>query len=303
MNWLWFLLALSAGLGDSWSKASQNWSVSLARHSKPAIIFGGNIVAFAILFSISYFVIGLPELKSGFWTAVLITGVLNSITFPIFLRAYELGEFSSVYSMILLTPVFLVFTSFLFLGETPSAIGIFGVALTIIGLYIIGKNHGNSNVSIKNFASGNILGILVAIIWSISINFDKLAAFRSDQFFAPAVGSAVLAAVSGTYLISRFLFGRGGASGTGIDEKSAAPKISFFSYLSFIAVGTTLALSGVLHNSALLFGPASYTIAIKRTGVLWGVIWGRLFFKENNISKKLLGAAIAVAGVVAILFA
>lgn len=303
MNWIWFFLALSAGLGDSWSKASQNWSVSLSRHSKPAIIFGGNIIASVILFSISYFAAGFPELQSGFWTAVLITGVLNSITFPVFLRAYELGEFSSVYSMILLTPVFLFLTSFLFLGETPSAIGIFGVALTIIGLYIIGKNHGSPNVGIKNFARGNVLGILVAIIWSISVNFDKLAAFRSDQFFAPAVGSAVLAAVSGTYLISQFLFGRGGASGTGIDEKSAVPKIPPFSYLSFIAVGTTLALSGALHNSALLFGPASYTIAIKRTGVLWGVLWGWLFFKENNISHKLVGVLIAVAGVIAILFA
>lgn len=303
MNWLWFLLALSAGLGDSWSKASQNWSVSLSRYSKPAITFGGNIIASVILFSISYFVIGLPELKSGFWTAVLITGILNSITFPVFLRAYELGEFSSVYSMILLTPVFLFLTSFLFLGETPSAIGTFGVALTIIGLYIIGKNHGSPDAGIKNFARGNILGILVALIWSISVNFDKLSAFRSDQFFAPAVISAVLSAVSGVYLILQSFFDRGGALRAGIGDKSVAPRISVFSYFSFVAVGATLALSGVLHNSALLFGPAAYTIAIKRTGVMWGVIWGWLFFKEKNISHKLVGALIAMAGVIAILFA
>ena len=106
MNLTWLFLALGAGLADSLAKASQNWSVSFPRHSKIAITFCGNTVASIILFAISYFVLDFPEIKDGFWTAVLITGILNSITFPLLLRAYEIGEFSSDYSMILLTPFF-----------------------------------------------------------------------------------------------------------------------------------------------------------------------------------------------------
>ena len=69
----------------------------------------------------------------------------------------------------------------------------------------------------------------------------------------------------------------------------------------FLLVGA-MALSNVLHNAALLVGPASYTIAIKRVGILFGVVWGWLFFKEKNISRKLFGTAVAVSGVIVILF-
>lgn len=299
---LWFALALGAGLADSWAKASQKWVVSFFG-SKPLIMFCGNLIASIILFSVSYFVVGFPELKSGFWTAVFITGALNSLTFPILLRAYEIGEFSSVYSMILLTPVFLFLTSFLFLGEIASVAGIFGVLLTIIGLYIIGQNHGAVDGGVTNFARGNLLGVLVALIWSVSVNFDKLSARYSDPFFAPAVIVSIMSLASGVYLLLNYFFFRSREAEADAEGMRQDGKLSVFSYLSLFLVGATLAFSNVLHNSALLYGSASYTIAIKRTGVLWGVIWGWLFFRENNISRKFLGAAIAVAGVAAILFA
>ena len=65
-------------------------------------------------------------------------------------------------------------------------------------------------------------------------------------------------------------------------------KICVVLVVAFIVLGSLLSFSNVLHNSALLAGFASYTIAVKRVGVLFGIVWGWLFFHEKNIGKKLI---------------
>ncbi len=293
----WFLLALGAAIANSWSQVIQKWAIFLSRYSKITIAFVSAATAALILFGVSYFIVGAPQIDGRFWAAVLVTGILNTLALPLMLKAYELGEFSSVYSMILMTPVFLLITSAIFLGETPSPVGIFGVLLTVLGLWVITRtNHEHAQV--PNFTKGNLLGLAVAFIWSISVNFDKLASVYSDQFFAPAITMAIIAAGCAIYLFAthRTLILRIPDS-SAVNRRFIVPNI----FILFL-LGATMALGSILHNSALLAGFASYTIAIKRIGVLFGVFWGWLFFKEKNIFRKALGAAIAIAGVVAILF-
>lgn len=274
---------------NSISQAYSNYLLSLGRFSKFAIAFFATLIAFPILFLISY-IYRFPHLSQGFWSAIIITSILNFIATPIMLKAYETGEFSSVYSMILLTPVFLLLTSFIFLGERPTIFGATGVMLTIIGLGIIETNTKKEGERFHLFR-GTGLGVIVALIYSISTNFDKLSAQHSDAFFAPAVGAAILALFNGIYLIARK------------KDKIGSDKLTISNFLFLIPMGLLWALVQVLHNAALLHGLVSYTIAIKRTGILFGVVWGWLFFREKGIGKKLLGAAVAVGGVVLILIA
>src|SRR3989338_7061057 len=289
----WFLLALGSAISSSGTQALQKLSISRSGYSRWMITFIVNLIGSSILFTVSYF-IGFPELQAGFWLAIIITGILNVITFPVMLRAYEIGEFSSVYSMILLTPVFLFITSFIFLKELPSVAGFFGVILTIFGLWLMAREK-NGHDGIENYVRGNALGMLVALIWSVSINFDKLATRHSDAFFAPAVGMMIIFVSAGVYLILR--------GKTLLFNKENNIKIGTAGIVILLALGISMALSNVLHNSALLYGFATYTIAIKCIGILFGVLWGWLFFKEKNLRQKLTGAGVAVAGVAMILLA
>ena len=296
---VWFLLALVAAIANSWSQVVQKWAIFLSRYSKITIAFVSTATAALILFVVSYFIIGVPQIDERFWVAVLVTGILNTLALPMMLKAYELGEFSSVYSMILMTPVFLLIASPIVLGEMPSPIGIFGVLLTVLGLWVITRTN-HEHTPVPNFAKGNLLGLAVAFIWSISVNFDKLAAIYSDQFFAPAATMAITAAGCAIYLFAtrRALIIKTSYSlAINNNHRFAVPKIFIL-----LLLGALMALGGILHNSALLAGFASYTIAIKRIGVLFGVFWGWLFFKEKHLFRKALGATIAIAGVVAILF-
>ena len=296
---IWFFLALAAAITNSWAQAIQKWAVFYSRYSKITITLIASFTASLILLSIAYFT-GLPKIQDGFWTAVFVTAILNIFAFPIMLKAYELGEFSSVYSMILTTPIFLIATSFIFLGEVPTALGFAGVLLTVLGLWIITLGN-HDHVKVPNFSKGNLLGLCVAFIWSISVNFDKLAAGYSNVFFSSGVSLAIMALGYGGYLLVKhktFLVKNSEETATYSNSKPAIPSLAIFSLL-----GAVIALSNIFHNSALLAGLASYTIAIKRTGVLLGVFWGWLFFKETNILKKIFGATIAIAGVIIILFA
>lgn len=293
---VWFLLALGAAIVNSAVQATQKWLVSATRYSKVSIAFIVSLISALVLFLFSFFVIGLPAIDSRFWFAVAITGILNFVALPIMLKAYELGEFSSVYSMILMTPVFLLGTSFLFLGELPSWPGFVGVIFTIIGLIVVTRSSHLDHPANPLLRKGNWLGIIVALIWSVSINFDKLAAQYSDPFFSPVIILAMMSLGYATYLLIKHQ-----ALIVRVDgPTSAATTIPRLVIVGALLLGVAMALSNILHNAALLHGLASYTIAVKRLGVLFGVVWGWIFFKEKNIGKKVVGAALAVVGVIAI---
>lgn len=304
---IWALFALANAVSNSVYNAVAKHVVSLKHYSQYTITIWGALLASFVLF-IATFALGFPEIDARFWVASLTTGILNGIASPLMLEAYALGVFSSVYSKILLTPVFLLLTSFLLLGERPSVFGIFGVLLTVAGLWVIsgialkGKSEAvegivadikESEKKRKDIRKGELLGILVAFIYSISVNYDKLSAVYSSAVFAPAVSFIFVALTNILYLFA-----------VRKPREVMPVERHAFSHIRYLLlVGAILGGSSILHNLALLNGPAAYTIAVKRIAVLFGVFWGWIFFKEKEIGRKIIGALVAVAGVVMILFA
>ena len=297
---VWFLFAFGSAVMQSWVSALSKRAVSLGQYSKITVSFISITTASLLLFVVSFFIAGVPELKSGFWQAVLITGSLNIVMFPLTLKAFELGEYSVVFSMSLATPIFLLATSVIFLNETPPFYGMVGVILTVLGLLIVTSTIEKSEAPRPGL--GNLLGLAVALMSSISVNFDKLATLNSDRFFAPACITGMMGLGYALYLIAtqRKLFVRDDSK---FEERAKFNPFLIFSGVALLfLIGITQSLNNVFYNYALTLSFASYTISIKRISVLFGVIWGWLFFREKNISKKLFGAGIAIAGVILILF-
>jgi drug/metabolite transporter (DMT)-like permease len=292
----WFLLAFGAAVAQSGIQALSKTALQIGRYTKFGISFISNALTASLVFGAAYWFFPPVELDPRFWFAALATGVLNAIAFPMLLKAYEVGEFSVVFSMILLTPVFLLVTSYFFLDEAPSAWGIVGVILTVTGLGIT-SYKSNENKDVPNARLGNMLGLLVALIYSISVNFDKLATQYSNALIAPASANLMIAVGS---LLFALVMRKPLQNGEG--ELPSKPRHHFHlaSFGILIALAAVMAATGILHSLALLEGYASYTIAVKRLAVLFGVVWGWLFFHEKNISRKMLGVAAAVAGVVMI---
>lgn len=301
----WIFLAFGAAIAQSLTQVTTKLASLKVKLPKTAMYFFTMTISSSALFCVSFLIIGRPVIDNRFWLSVSITALFNLIAFPIMLKAYEIGEFSSVYSMLLATPIFLVLTSFIFLHEKATIIGIIGIVLTIAGLFITSKKQ-EKTAEARNRIMGNLLALLVAFIWSISINFDKLAAGYSNAFFSQATSNGFMALGYGGLFLAATVKNKISAKNKelSIANPVVAAKEIFGKNGIYLIIlwGLAMALANSFHSSALLAGPASYTMAIKRTGVLIGVFWGWFIFKEKDTFKKTIGVLLAVAGVIMILF-
>jgi drug/metabolite transporter (DMT)-like permease len=64
-----------------------------------------------------------------------------------------------------------------------------------------------------------------------------------------------------------------------------------------LLAGGLFAVMIYTHYLALETAQASYMIAVKRTSILFSVLYGSLFFDERNLWKCLMAAAVTLVGV------
>lgn len=282
----WFFLAFASALGQAFNNFLSKYLV--AKLPKSVIIFWSLFFCSVLLFVASFFK-GIPELGEKFWPAVLATGILNIAAYYFLFRAYELSDLSAVFPMILLTPVFLAATSFFILGEKISLLGFTGMLVVVLGLFVTQKDSANKPaIRSADMKKGMFYGIIVALIYSVSVNFDKMTVLNSDAFFGGAMADAIIAlGVFPFFLRNGKIF---------LEDKN-----KFRNLFSFFVLGCVIAATVVAFYMALGAGLAAYTTVVKRTSVLFGVIFGVLFLKEKNFLPKIIGSLIAISGIALIL--
>lgn len=69
-----------------------------------------------------------------------------------------------------------------------------------------------------------------------------------------------------------------------------------------ILLGLAVALTVVCHMVAISKIEAAYMISIKRTSLLFSVLYGAYWFREEKIRERLAGAALMLAGILMIGF-
>ncbi len=190
------------------------------------------------------------------------------------------------------TPAFTILTSFLILKEIPSERGILGIILVVIGAYILNSESISFKKifePLKRIISKKelVYALIVAFLYSISTNYDKVVVLNSDQVFGAAATCFFVALLLTILLLTK-------------------KDVSFKAYkgnLPNAALGGIFnAVSLIFINTALTMQIVPYVSSIKRTAVLFGVLYGMLLFREKNIGKRFLGAFIMVVGAVLIIF-
>ncbi|MBA3964902.1 MAG: EamA family transporter [Nitrospirales bacterium] len=64
-----------------------------------------------------------------------------------------------------------------------------------------------------------------------------------------------------------------------------------------ILIGLFQGIGLLLHSTALNHGPVPSVIAVKRSSMLFAVIWGILFLRERYVGQRLAGAVLMMIGV------
>jgi drug/metabolite transporter (DMT)-like permease len=232
----------------------------------------------------------LQELTRGnFWPLLLGSSLLNVAAFYFFVRAYRLSDASLAAPLLLLTPVLMLVTSPILVGQRVSALGAVGVVLSVAGGFVLALSEPGARprASLMTFIRDpgvHSMG-LTAAIYSVTANMDKLGVEASTPVFWVAAAFDTIAAASLLLLLA---------------SRPRAVSLSQLRYAC--AAGAANAVGNVTQMYALTLLFVPYVIALKRTSALFTVIVGGLALGEN-FRTRLLGAAIMFAGAAVVILA
>ena len=224
-----------------------------------------------------------------FWVALFLSGGLNVVTTILYMKAISHSDLSLTVPMVAFTPLFLLVTSPIIVGEFPNLAGVLGVVLIVVGSYFLNIKEVQKGLlaPFRSLVSqkGPRYMLLVAFIWSLSSNFDKMGVNASSPlFWAITVNTFIAFAMMPVVLYK-------------VRRQSLDLITNWEKYLPIGMLGAATLIFQMLAINLTL---VAYVISIKRTSAVLVVIAGSLFFKEKGTTYRLVGSLIMIAGVVLI---
>ncbi|MCK5108033.1 MAG: EamA family transporter, partial [Nanoarchaeota archaeon] len=207
----------------------------------------------------------------------------------LFTKAINQSDVSLAIPLMNISPILLLLTSFIILGELPTTFGLIGILLIVIGAYTLNIKQRKEGFwqPFKELVKHNgAKHMLTAIfLWAITANFDKIGIRGSSPLFW---SWALIVYISLGLTIVMI-----------IKSKNFMQDIKS-NFKILIPMGLMNGISSVCHMTAISLTLVSYVISIKRTSSIMVVIMGALLFKEKGLKERLWAVIIMVLGVVMI---
>lgn len=279
---LWLILGLGAAVGDSGADVlTKRYFSHLPPYGMSLVRLLGAIPFFVLA---AWFIIP-PPLDRTFIIIVVCMLPLEVAAMLLYMRSLKICDLSLCVPFLSFTPVFLIFTGWLILGEGLNRWGILGTLLIAGGSYFLGLGPGRRGFldPFKALAreKGTRLMLLVAAIYSVSAALFKLAVMHSDPVF---FGIAYPMTFTGVML-----------AGYPLSRERAMPPLSRSGW--WLAAGFFFALSTICLAGGVKLAPMAYMVSVKRLALLLSVIIGGAWLRERPFLPRLLAASLMCAGV------
>jgi|GEM_PF-80960 len=305
MDYSWAVLALIAAFTLATSDALTK--KALASNDEYIVAWLRLVFTLPLLF-ISLLFIPVPELDMDFYIAFFLALPLEILTVVLYIKALRLSPLSLTLPFLALTPVFLIFVSYLILGEKVSPWGAGGILLIASGSFTLNIREIKKGIfePLKAITKekGSIMMIGVALIYSVTGSLGKMAIEHSSPLFFAITYFTVLTLIFTPIALYK---GRRYQQGRRYHQRPQRPKggglIRRETAISMILPGIFYSFMVVSHMIAISLANVAYVISVKRISLIIGVMYGYLFFKEKNIRERLLGATLMFIGFVIIIMA
>lgn len=283
---MWIIYSLLTALSLATSDALTKRALS----SRGVYFVAWAKLVFALpLFLLCLIVVDVPPLDATFWIALMCALPLEITAWILYTKALKVSPMSMTMPFLALTPFFLIMTSSLLLGESVSLQGAIGISLMAVGGYTLNihKIRGHLMEPVKAIfrEKGSVMMIVVAFIYSITSSLGKMAIEHSSPIF---FGSFY-------FTLMTILF-------TPIALKKNGGNISIKreDLVLLASIGITFFVMIIFHMIAMSLANVAYMISIKRTSLLFSMLYGYFLFKEEKVAEKAVGGAIMLAGFVVI---
>ena len=228
-----------------------------------------------------------PRLDRTFYLSFILALPLEILALTLYIKALRLSPLTLTLPFLSLTPVFLIAFSWLILGERVSPRGAAGIGLIAAGGYSLNLGSAREGLfaPLRAIAKerGSVYMIVVALIYSMTSSLGKLAIEHSSPIF---FGAAYFVAVTACFtpLVCINMNSRSRVTVLLREARNALLPGLFYSAMI------------VSHMLAVSIAKVAYMIAVKRSSLLMGSIYGIVFFRERDIGQRLAGAALMFAG-------
>ena len=251
-------------------------------------------IAGLILLPVTLIVLKPSELPSAFWRDLALCIPLELMAMWLYVHAIRDAPLHLTLPYLAFTPVFNIVTAYWILGETISAQGFIGIMLIVAGAYLLNIEHINQHSGRNILAPiraifklrGSVYMLITAAIYSMTAVISKRAMVHMEPetfgaVYFTAVGFSVLLLVALTQRSS-------------IPMAIRQPRIA-------IVVGLLMTIMVVTHFIAIAQIEVAYMVSVKRTSLLFGIIYSIYFFKEASLKQHFTAGSIMFIGVVLII--
>lgn len=212
------------------------------------------------------------------------------LAYYIYLSAIRISPLSLSVPYLSFTPVFAILTAALLLQEQISAQGFFGILMVTVGAYVLNierfAHHPLDPLKAIFKSSGSRRMLVVALIWSLTSTLGKKGVQLSDPTFF------------GVFYMASLSIPMAAIAGWRAKRHVATINLRGRNRIWLIVGGLSTALSMLAHFHAIRLAPVSYMIAVKRTSLIFSVLYGGLIFREEHIRQRLLGTGIMLSGAI-----
>jgi len=255
------------------------------------------------------FVISWPETDPVFWQTVGLLVPFEILALLLYMQALRVSPLSLSIPFLAFTPVFIVLTGWLILDEKVTLAGLMGILCTVTGAYVL-----HIKASRKGFLEplraiarerGSRLMLAVAGIYSLTSVLGKKAIQHSSPVFFACFYFVLLGMLTPLSIWALYRI----TNGFSANNKQSRPLWPFQKkagpnpWGAWWAVGLAQTIMVLSHMWAIHLITAAYMIAVKRTSLIFSVIYGKLIFKEKEIPQRLAGASLMMLGVGLIILA
>jgi len=234
-----------------------------------------------------------PPLSAVFWGWIAISLPLELIAMWLYMLAIRDAPLSLTLPYLAFTPVFNTLTGYLLLGETVSLRGFSGILLVVLGAWLLNLKSAQGGIRLKLLAPfraitrerGSRLMLVVAAIYSLTSVTGKGAMQQvTPGFFGPFY-FVLLGCASAVIFASR--------------EVSSWRALSRHP-VAHLGIGLFMAAMVVTHFYAIAHIEVAYMVAVKRTSLLFGMLYGAWLFGDSGLQKNLVAGLLMLTGVLLI---
>lgn len=236
----------------------------------------------------------LPPTPTVFWVWIAILIPLEVLAMSLYVMAIRDSPLSLTLPYLAFTPVFVIATGWLILGETITPLGSVGVCLVVIGTWLLNIEH--ATIDYRTWMApfrailrqpGARLMLAVAVIYSVTSVLSK----EAMQYVGPIAFGPFYFALIGLLTILVL----GPVAGCSIKVLWRKPGWH-------VLIALAMAVMVISHFLALDRVEVAYMISVKRASMLFGILYGAWWFSERQVGQHLLAGALMLSGVALIAF-